>query len=185
MDAVILGHFIAQMRKENKMTQVELAEKLHVTDKAVSKWERGKGIPDIVNIEGLANIFNITILELLECERGIDNMDFQSKTNEEINRYKLIVEKYKKNQIIREIVIASIVAIIGAFFLISGARHLIYPYIPFSTSIQGGIDGPSAIYSVSKVPVTKSICSCLLGGILVSSSIIMIYLNYGRRKKNE
>lgn len=41
MDAVMMGQFIAQLRKEQKMTQMELAEKIYVTDKAVSKWERG------------------------------------------------------------------------------------------------------------------------------------------------
>lgn len=41
MDAKILGNFIVELRKENKMTQAELAEKLNVTDKAVSRWERG------------------------------------------------------------------------------------------------------------------------------------------------
>ena len=45
MDAKKLGQFIAEIRKEKEMTQAELASKLHVTDKAVSKWERGLGLP--------------------------------------------------------------------------------------------------------------------------------------------
>ena len=46
MEAKEFGRFIAGMRKEKKMTQAELAEKIHVTDKAVSRWERGLGLPD-------------------------------------------------------------------------------------------------------------------------------------------
>lgn len=59
MDAVMMGQFIAQLRKEQKMTQMELAEKIYVTDKAVSKWERGKGLPDICNMELLSKAFDI------------------------------------------------------------------------------------------------------------------------------
>ena len=54
MEAKEFGRFIAGMRKEKKMTQAELAEKIHVTDKAVSRWERGLGFPDIQTIEPLA-----------------------------------------------------------------------------------------------------------------------------------
>mgnify|MGYP002802871563 FL=1 len=51
MDAEKFGAFIAAARKEKNMTQKALAEKLHVTDKAVSRWERGLGFPDIHTIE--------------------------------------------------------------------------------------------------------------------------------------
>lgn len=50
MDAKKFGAFIAAMRKEKNMTQMDLARKLQVTDKAVSKWERGLGFPDIICI---------------------------------------------------------------------------------------------------------------------------------------
>ena len=53
MDAKKLGQFIAEIRKEKEMTQAELASKLHVTDKAVSKWERGLGLPDITALSRL------------------------------------------------------------------------------------------------------------------------------------
>ena len=57
-----LGKIIAELRKENNMTQMDLAEKMCVTDKAVSKWERDISCPDIKTINKLAEIFNINIL---------------------------------------------------------------------------------------------------------------------------
>ncbi len=55
MEAAELGKFIATIRKEKQLTQVELARKLNVTDKAVSRWERGLGFPDINTLEPLAD----------------------------------------------------------------------------------------------------------------------------------
>lgn len=69
MDNIKFGEMIAVMRKENEMTQKELAEKLHVTDKAVSKWERGKGYPEITLLPLIADVLGITASELLNGER--------------------------------------------------------------------------------------------------------------------
>ena len=69
MDAKKLGQFIAEIRKERKMTQAELASKLHVTDKAVSKWERGLGLPDINSIEPLADALGISVAEVMQAQR--------------------------------------------------------------------------------------------------------------------
>lgn len=66
MDAQTTGKFIAQQRKALGLTQAELAEKLHVTDKAVSKWERGVGLPDIHTIEPLAQALEVSTLALLQ-----------------------------------------------------------------------------------------------------------------------
>ena len=54
MDAKTFGAFLARMRKSQGLTQAELAQQLHVTDKAVSRWERGVGLPDINTLEPLA-----------------------------------------------------------------------------------------------------------------------------------
>ena len=54
MDNVKFGQFIAKLRKEKNMTQKELAEKLHLTDKAISKWERGLSFPDIATLKPLS-----------------------------------------------------------------------------------------------------------------------------------
>ncbi len=69
MDKEQLGSFISQLRKEQNMTQKELANLLCVTDKAVSKWERGLSFPDISLLEPIAAVFDISIPELLQGKR--------------------------------------------------------------------------------------------------------------------
>ena len=73
MDAKIFGAFIAECRKGKNMTQADLAIKLNVTDKAVSRWERGIGFPDINTIEPLASALEISVLELMKSERIVSN----------------------------------------------------------------------------------------------------------------
>ena len=69
MDNLKFGAFIAQLRKEKNLTQKELADRLHVTDKAVSKWETGKGFPDVKLMEPLAQELGVSLVELLQGER--------------------------------------------------------------------------------------------------------------------
>ena len=74
MDANKFGCFVAERRKELKMTQKDLAAKIQVTDKAVSKWERGLGFPDINTIEYLADALDVSIIELMKSERETENV---------------------------------------------------------------------------------------------------------------
>lgn len=73
MDANKFGCFVADRRKELNMTQKELAAKIHVTDKAVSKWERGLGLPDINTIEDLADALDVSITELMRSEKTVSS----------------------------------------------------------------------------------------------------------------
>ena len=82
MDAKKLGQFIAEIRKEKGVTQAELASMLHVTDKAVSKWERGLGLPDINSIEPLANALGISVAEVMKAERIPDDHVTQENASE-------------------------------------------------------------------------------------------------------
>lgn len=70
MDNRKMGQFIAGLRKEKHLTQKELADRLHITDKAVSKWERGLSCPDIALLSNLAQILDITVDELLNAEKN-------------------------------------------------------------------------------------------------------------------
>lgn len=62
------GNMIAALRRENGMTQMELAEKMGVTDKAVSKWERDLSFPDVSSLPKLAEIFDISVDELMQVK---------------------------------------------------------------------------------------------------------------------
>lgn len=65
MNQYVTGTVIKQLREKNKMTQLQLAEKLGVSDKTVSKWETAKGYPDITLLEPIADAFSISVTELI------------------------------------------------------------------------------------------------------------------------
>lgn len=69
IDKKEFGSFLSELRKEKGMTQKELAEKLFVSDKAVSKWETGGSIPDVALLMPLSKLLGVTVPELLECRR--------------------------------------------------------------------------------------------------------------------
>ena len=82
MDQIKIGKFISEKRKEAKLTQSELAEKLNITDRAISKWENGKSMPDAGIIPELCKILNITITDLFSGE--IVDMKDNKKIEENI-----------------------------------------------------------------------------------------------------
>ena len=69
MDAAVFGRFLAETRRAENMTQAELAGRIGVTDKAVSRWERGVGFPDINTLEPLAAALDLTVPELMRSRR--------------------------------------------------------------------------------------------------------------------
>lgn len=84
MDAMKFGQFIAEMRKESHMTQAELAAKIMVTDKAISRWERGLGFPDIASLGPLSEALGISVTELLNSEKDV-SADNTSVSDEAIS----------------------------------------------------------------------------------------------------
>lgn len=89
MERRTIGGFIAVLRKANGMTQRELAEKLHVSDKAVSRWERDESAPDLTLIPVLAEIFGVTSDELLRGEKASSNKTEEvvvTKTKKQLDR---------------------------------------------------------------------------------------------------
>ena len=92
MDQIKIGKFISECRKKQNLTQLELAEKLHVTDRAVSKWERGKSMPDSLIMLELCEILKISVNELLNGEH-INDEEYISKRDELI----IQIAKQKEN----------------------------------------------------------------------------------------
>ena len=81
MDQIKIGRFIAECRKKNNLTQMQLAEKLNITDRAISKWENGKAMPDSGIMLDLCNELKISVNELLSGEM-IDMKEYDKKTEE-------------------------------------------------------------------------------------------------------
>ena len=99
MDQVKIGTFIASKRKELNLTQKELAGKIDVTDKSISKWERGNGLPDTTRLKPLCDALNISMNELVAGEE-INETSYSTKAEETI--MSLIKENethQKKNKI--------------------------------------------------------------------------------------
>ena len=82
MNQIKIGEFISSQRKMKNLTQSALAEKLGITDRAVSKWERGKGLPDVSLMLDLCEIFGITVNELLSGEEI--SMENSNQKNEQL-----------------------------------------------------------------------------------------------------
>ncbi len=82
MDQIKIGKFIAECRKKSNQTQVQLAEKLNITDRAVSKWERGKSLPDSSIMLRLCDVLGITVNDLLSGEVvTMDNYNKELENN--------------------------------------------------------------------------------------------------------
>lgn len=93
MNPIKIGNLISKKRKEKKYTQKELADKLGVTDRAISKWERGVGCPDISYLEDLSKLLDISVVELLRGEekKEIDDSDLidSIKLSSDITKYNI------------------------------------------------------------------------------------------------
>lgn len=90
LNKIAFGSFLAQLRREKGMTQKELAACLYVSDKAVSKWERGLSVPDISLLVPLAEQLNVTVAELLQGCRVEEEQRFTREETEELIRKALI-----------------------------------------------------------------------------------------------
>lgn len=95
MDQIKIGKFIAEMRKEQNLTQQDLAEKLGISNKTISKWECGNGMPDYAVMESLCKTLSININELLSGER-LPSQEYSKKAEE--NMISLIQERSENNK---------------------------------------------------------------------------------------
>lgn len=131
MDQIKIGKFIAECRKKENLTQAQLAEKLNITDRAVSKWENGRAMPDSSIMLSLCEILKISVNDLLNGEEI--TMENNNQKNEEL-LLGLAKELEQKNKIIWKsmwtIMIVSMVALlaglaIAAFAIPEGVWQLV------------------------------------------------------------
>ena len=109
----IIAENIVELRKENEMTQAQLAEKLNYSDKAVSKWERGESLPDIAVLKSVADIFEVSVDYLLTSDH--ESMKHSEK---KVSRW-----KFRRRAIITgmSVMLVWLVAIV-VFFILDTAR---------------------------------------------------------------
>lgn len=115
MNTSLTGQFISRVRMEKGMTQKELAQKVGVTDKAVSKWETGRGMPDISSLDALCNALDVSVNELLSGE--VLPPEFYEKKAEE--NMKTLIKENEKNTKTNwiQMILGEVLVIVALVFL--------------------------------------------------------------------
>ena len=123
MDQIKIGKFIAECRKKSNLTQMQLAEKLNITDRAVSKWETGRAMPDSSIMLELCNALNITVNDLLSGE-----MITMDNYNEEIENNLLEMVRQKQEADKRRLLMESLAGVMaGIPFVVGVVIGLLVP----------------------------------------------------------
>lgn len=173
MDNKKFGEFITILRKEKGLTQRNLAEQLNVTDKAVSKWERGLGFPDIKMIEPLAEALDVSILEIMRSERiNEEQVSKNSVTNDLSNIIDVVTYQRKIEN--RNIIISlcAVSSIIMTIFLIDTVEWIFFFMVCLPITL--GITGILLLFKRhrQKLSCTKT----LILGILAILFPIMVFM---------
>lgn len=126
MDQIKIGKFIAETRKGKNITQKQLADKLSISDKTVSKWECGKGLPDVSIMLELCEELNITVNDLLTGEI-VSEIDYQNKAEENMMNLMKENQENKKRMILS--VICAVITIIATCSLVVIASYIEMPVI--------------------------------------------------------
>lgn len=120
-----IGKFIKSLREENNLTQEQLAEKLNVSNKSVSRWENGKTMPDLSLLDMICNEFDITISELLNGRRmNIDELKQLKDTVERLINYSMEEQSSKAKKVNRFL-------FLGILFTTLAILNNYIPYLDF------------------------------------------------------
>lgn len=125
MDLEKIGKFIANLRQENNYTQENLAEKLDISDRSISKWERGICLPDANNMTKLCKLFNVSYNELLSGEK-LAKTEYEKKAEENLKEFAKIETAQNKKFFLYENVIGymSTITFIILMFIASYIEEL-------------------------------------------------------------
>ena len=126
------GKFISELRKEKALTQKELAEKINVSDKAISRWETGKGYPDVTSLVSLSEYFDVSVNELLAGKR-LTVEDIKETADENLISVFEQVQKNKKQQNLQVAVYTSVLIVVLLPVLIIIGKEL---FVSMTTQIQ-------------------------------------------------
>ncbi len=123
MDTIKIGNFLAELRKEQGLTQEALGEKIGVTNKTVSRWENGNYLPPVEMLQELSKLYSVSINELL-CGEHIATENYQEKAEETLSsilasssfslkeRTEFWKRKWKKDHLVTNVTLAAILLLI-------------------------------------------------------------------------
>ena len=176
MDAEKMGQFIYKLRTDKNLTQSQLADNIHVTNKAISRWERGIGFPDISLLEPLSNELGVSILELLKGEK-LNKHDYVAK--DDINTLLKTIINIKKNKLIL-LSITTIIAIISIIYFkthFSGFNNIYFEQLLNHISLVPFSNIYASIHNKSIIELVSNIITNSLIGIIISYYIIYFSSN--------
>ncbi len=137
MDQTKIGKFISEMRKQSGATQRELAEKIGISDKTISKWECGKSMPDLSYLESICAALNVSVNELISGER-LSEEAYCDKAEENIMALMKENQQAKKGTIIG-IVVGVLLVVLAMFLTLigtgEGGMQLLLSYFDIPTLI--------------------------------------------------
>jgi transcriptional regulator with XRE-family HTH domain len=116
------GRFIAELRRDKQFTQAQLADSIHVSDKAVSRWETGRGFPDIDNLEALSECLDVSIAELIKGERinaPVSGAELNDIASDGLSLTRSLIAKRKITSTLLGFVLGLIIIIIAVIHMMS------------------------------------------------------------------
>lgn len=176
-----IGAFIQKMRRENEMTQKELADILHISDKTISKWETGKGVPDVSYMGDLCAALHISINELLSGEK-LPPEEYPKKAED--NMLYLLQENHEtKKQNRWSLIVGGVLLVLGVsgLFLISGSNMTWYLDVPSLlvlacicvalTLFSGKRTKKEVVAFLRRIVIPVGICESLVAVVCVIGNI--------------
>lgn len=139
-----MGHFIAMIRKSKSFTQAELANKLSVTNKAVSKWETGRGMPDVSLLKPLSQILEVTINEVLSGEI-INEGETITQMDTNIETIIKMMEKLNRN---KNIIIGVLIFVFGLILIGIGGTETNSNFGDFMSGLATGLSVGSMLIGI-------------------------------------
>lgn len=187
MDAKKTGELIATLRHEQRLKQNELAELLGVTNKAISRWETGRGYPDIETLPKLAEVLNISIPELLRGERFQPSANLRSQQKpihsqahckyddsmETVCQYAGALNKKQKKKVVLLMVLLSVLIFVSAFFffcteVLPVIGQLYYSIVGSSDCVIARDYRSLTYLNHTYVPLPMNGYSCVIGERMVA-----------------
>ena len=179
MDQIKIGAFLKELRKERALTQEQVAEKLNVSNRTVSRWETGSNMPDIGMLVEIADFYGVSIPEIIQGERKSENME------QETRETAVVMAKYGQNAVKngKQKVISILLVVFGIFIIISAL--LVFPNESSWGSIYSILGSAvliAGIYFMICPVVIKRVvrilivfgCLCALFGVFTLSDYIAV-----------